>query len=109
MENLIKITSLEDYETAIHGDKSMLVFSTTWCPDCHFLKTFIDDLINSNTQWTFYYIDRDEMVDLCIDLEIMGIPSFIAYSHGEEVSRLVNKLRKTQSEIQAFIDAIEIK
>ena len=42
----------------------------------------------------FYYIDRDEMIDLCIDLEIMGIPSFIAYKDGKEVARLVNKLRK---------------
>lgn len=47
------------------------------------------------------------MVDLCIDLDIMGIPSFIAYKDGLEVSRFVNKLRKTQSDIQAFIDAIE--
>lgn len=37
----------------------------------------------------------------------MGIPSFIAYKEGKEVARLVNKLRKTKNEIQAFIDAIE--
>lgn len=106
MDNLIKINSLEKYEEAIQGH-SILVFSTTWCPDCHFLKTYIDSLISSNPDWTFYYIDRDEMVDLCIDLEIMGIPSFIAYNHGKELSRLVNKLRKTQEEVQAFIDVIE--
>lgn len=74
----------------------MMVFSTTWCPDCHFLKTFIDELVTENPDWKFYYIDRDQMVDLCIDLEIMGIPSFIAYKEGKEVARLVNKLRKTK-------------
>ena len=47
------------------------------------------------------------MIDLCIDLEIMGIPSFIAYKDGKEVARLVNKLRKTQADVQAFIDSIE--
>ena len=52
-------------------------------------------------------IDRDEMVDLCIDLDILGIPSFIAYKDGKEVSRFVSKLRKTQEEIQSFIDEIE--
>ncbi len=106
MNNLITITSMEDYSKAILG-KSILVFSTTWCPDCHFLKTFIDDLVNDNQDWTFYYIDRDQMIDLCVDLEVMGIPSFIAYQDGKEVGRFVSKLRKTQSEIQSFIDGLE--
>lgn len=106
MNNLIEIKTLEDYSQAILG-QSMMVFSTTWCPDCHFLKTFIDDLVNKNKKWSFYYIDRDQMVDLCIDLEIMGIPSFVAYKDGQEVGRLVNKMRKTQDEIQSFIDGIE--
>lgn len=105
MDNLLKINDLESYKEAIQG-KSMLVFSTTWCPDCHFLKTFIDDLVAQNPEWTFYYIDRDEMVDLCIELEIMGIPSFVAYQNGQEVGRYVNKLRKTQQQIQEFIDKI---
>ena len=106
MNNLVSINSVEDYQKAILG-QSMMFFSTTWCPDCHFLKTFIDELVAENPDWKFYYIDRDQMVDLCIDLEIMGIPSFIAYKEGKEVARLVNKLRKTKNEIQAFIDAIE--
>ena len=106
MNNLIEIKTMEEFQNVIQGEKAMLVFSTTWCPDCHFLKTFIDDLVNANKDWTFYYVDRDQMVDLCIDLEIMGIPSFVAYKNGNEASRLVNKKRKTQDEIQAFIDAI---
>ncbi len=106
MDKLIKITNLEDYKKAILG-KTIIVFSTNWCPDCHFLKTFIGEVVDENKEWTFYYIDRDEMVDLCIDLEILGIPSLIAYKDGQEVSRLVNKLRKTKAEIQAFIDDIK--
>lgn len=106
MNNLITIHSMEDYNKAILG-KSMLVFSTTWCPDCHFLKTFIGDLVENNRDWTFYYIDRDQMIDLCVDLEVMGIPSFIAYQDGQEVGRFVSKLRKTQNEIQSFIDELE--
>ena len=44
MNQLIEIDTLEKYQEAILGH-SILVFSTTWCPDCHFLKTFIDDLV----------------------------------------------------------------
>ena len=106
-EYMKEIHSLEEFEAAAQDKLSVFVFSANWCPDCHFLKTFIDKLVEENRDWTFYYIDRDKMVDLCIDLDIMGIPSFIAYKDGLEVSRFVNKLRKTQSDIQAFIDAIE--
>lgn len=61
MNNLVSINSVEDYQKAILG-QSMMVFSTTWCPDCHFLKTFIDELVTENPDWKFYYIDRDQMV-----------------------------------------------
>lgn len=47
------------------------------------------------------------MIDLCIDLNILGIPSFIAFKNGKEVARYVNKLRKTQEQIQDFINNIE--
>lgn len=103
--NIKEILTYDDYQKAIQN-QSMLVFSTTWCPDCHFLKTFIDDLVKDNPKWSFYYIDRDKMTDLCIDLDIMGIPSFVAYNEGYEVGRFVSKLRKTQAEIQAFIDGL---
>lgn len=106
MDSLIKITDLESYNQAILNH-SIIVFSTEWCPDCHFLKTFINEIVKENPDWVFYYIDRDQMIDLCIDLEILGIPSFIAYDKGKELSRFVNKLRKTKEEIQAFINAIE--
>jgi Thioredoxin domain-containing protein len=109
MDDLKNIETLAEYENLILNEKVMVVFSTTWCPDCHFLKTFIHDLIKNNSDWNFYYVDRDKMIDLCIDLDIMGIPSFIAYHNGKEVARLVNKLRKTQDEIQSFIDGIEIE
>ena len=105
MDGLITITDLTSYEVAIQ-EHSIVVFSTTWCPDCHFLKTFIKEIVDENPDWKFFYVDRDQMIDLCVDLEILGIPSFIAYDKGEELSRFVSKLRKTKPEIQAFIDAI---
>ena len=44
MDGLITISDLAAYEAAIQ-EHSIVVFSTTWCPDCHFLKTFIKDKI----------------------------------------------------------------
>ena len=40
-------------------------------------------------------------------LDILGIPSFVAYNDKEESGRFVSKLRKTKEEIQAFIDTLK--
>ncbi len=57
----------------------------------------------------FIELDRDEMADLCEKLNILGIPSFIAFRGGKELVRFVSKLRKTKEEIEQFFDrAIEV-
>lgn len=106
MDKLIEITSLEQYES-ITKENSIVLFTADWCPDCVFIKPFMGDLVDENKDFTFYVVNRDNFIDLCKDLDILGIPSFIAYKNGIEANRLVNKLRKTKSEIQAFIDAVE--
>jgi len=40
------------------------------------------------------------------DLDIFGIPSFIAYENGIEIGRFVSKLRKTKNEIESFLDTM---
>lgn len=105
MNSLVTIKSLEDFQKAIQK-KCIIVFSTNWCPDCIYMKSYLEHLVESNQTYQFYYVDRDEMLDLCIDLKILGIPSFIAYDKGEELGRLVSKLRKTEEEVQSFIDSI---
>ena len=106
MNELIEITSVEDYKNVIKN-KCIMIFSAQWCPDCHFMKTYINDIINENKDYIFYYVDRDKMIDLCIDLEILGIPSFVAYNQGKEIGRFVSKLRKTKEEVQMFINGCE--
>ncbi|MGB3102380.1 MAG: thioredoxin family protein, partial [Psychrobacillus psychrotolerans] len=44
--------------------------------------------------------------DLCIELDIFGIPSFLAYENGEEKGRFVSKDRKTREEIESFLQSI---
>lgn len=54
-------------------------------------------------EFTFIQVDRDENLDLCQELMVMGIPSFIVYRDGKEVARFVNKDRKTKAEVTAFL------
>ena len=49
-------------------------------------------------------MDRDEFMPFAQEHSVMGIPSFITYNKGEEVSRWVNGDRKTQEEIEAYLE-----
>ena len=88
MDKFIEIKTVDDYKKAIQN-KSILLFTANWCPDCMFIKPFID-----------------EMLELCQELDILGIPSFVAFDQGKEIGRFVSKLRKTKEEIIDFIDSL---
>ena len=79
-----------------------------WCPDCRFLEGFFEDVVKEYTAkgFTFYYVDRDQCMDVCVDLMIMGIPSFVIYLNGKESNRFVSKQRKTREEIEQFLNQV---
>jgi len=84
---------------------AVAVFKASWCKDCHFIEPFMPDVEAAYAgKITFIEIDRDELPDLCLELNILGIPSFIAFSGGQELIRFVSKLRKTREEIEQFLD-----
>ena len=58
------------------------------------------------SQFEFITVDRDENIDLCQELMIMGIPSFVVYEDGKEKARFVNKDRKTKKEVEDFLNNI---
>lgn len=81
----------------------MFLFTAPWCPDCVYIKPFMPALEKKYAdKMDFYQLDRDECLDLAIELGIMGIPSFVAYKNGKQINSFVSSLRKTQSEIDSF-------
>lgn len=101
-----KMESLSQYEEIIKKGNVILMFSADWCPDCRFIEPVLPEIEAENSQYTFYYVDRDQFIDLCGELNVYGIPSFVAFNQGTEIGRLVNKDRKTKEEVQAFIDSL---
>ena len=94
------------YELTQENKTTVFVFSAEWCPDCVYIKPFLPELIEKYSQFIFVYVDRDAYIDLCIDLEIMGIPSFVVYKQGKEIGRFVSKLRKTKEQIDDFLSSM---
>lgn len=103
MENL---QSVEQFEQFKNGERVIFVFSADWCGDCRFIDPFMPEVEEKFSTHTFIKIDRDQFIDLCIEQDVFGIPSFLAFHNSEEVGRFVSKDRKTQEQIEAFIENV---
>ncbi|WP_429312064.1 thioredoxin family protein [Paenibacillus mucilaginosus] len=101
-----QIRTEEAFREKVGASKlTIAVFKTTWCKDCHFIDPFMPQLEEAYAdKLTFIHVDRDDLPDLCSELNILGIPSFIAFRDGKELIRFVSKLRKTREEIEEFLD-----
>ena len=108
MKNMMQTIKGVDISQLINQDKvSVLVFSANWCSDCRFIEPFMPKLIEKYNNYTFYYVNRDENIELAQKLMVMGIPSFVAVGKGKELGRFVSRLRKTEAEIDQFL--LELK
>ncbi|MBP2241448.1 thiol-disulfide isomerase/thioredoxin [Cytobacillus eiseniae] len=101
-----KLESMEQFEQLKDNGQHIFMFSADWCPDCRIIDPILPDVEAKYSAYTFIYVDRDQFIDLCIQLDVFGIPSFIGFKDGQELGRFVSKDRKTQEEIEHFIDGL---
>ncbi|MCT8137328.1 thioredoxin family protein [Anaerobacillus sp. CMMVII] len=97
------IESKEMFLQEIASGLSVVMFSANWCPDCVVIKPDLPEIEEQYSDFIFYYADRDQLIDLCGELDIYGIPSFITYHDGKEIDRFVSKERKSKAEIESFL------
>ena len=101
-----QLQSMEQFEQLKNEERTMFMFTADWCPDCTVIEPILPRLEVDYPEYTFISVDRDEFIDLCGELSIFGIPSFIAFHEGVEAGRFVSKDRKTQAEIEEFINSL---
>jgi thiol-disulfide isomerase/thioredoxin len=104
---LKNLESIEQFEQLRNQDKTIFMFSAQWCGDCRFIEPVLPEIEEKFSDFTFVHIDRDQFIDLCQQVDVYGIPSFIAYENGKELGRFVSKDRKTQEEIESFISGLK--
>lgn len=97
MEELKQLKQLEEYSDYV------LYFTATWCGDCRYIEPHMADIEQQFPEYTFIKVDRDEWVDFCMELSILGIPSFVVVKNNKEVDRFVGRQRKTKEEIIEFL------
>ena len=105
MEALPKVNA-EQLQEYLKG-QVVLMFTADWCPDCQFIKPAMPEVEKDFADFKFYAVDRDENLNLATELNVMGIPSFIAYRDGQEIGRFVNKDRKTKQQVEDFLSSLK--
>ena len=101
-----QLQSMDEYRQMMENGKYIFMFSADWCPDCRVIEPILPEIEEKYNQYTFIYVDRDQFIDLCSELDIFGIPSFLAFEDGKELGRFVSKDRKTKAEIESFIESL---
>ena len=101
-----KLTSVEQFEQLKNEERTMFYFSADWCPDCRVIEPILPGIVADYPEYQFIYVDRDDFIDICQQMDVFGIPSFIAFNNGEEVGRFVSKDRKTREEIEEFMNGL---
>ena len=103
-----KINSIDEFNTRINKDGIVVaVFRVEWCPDCHFITPFMDEVLEKfEGKLTAFNINKDDFLSIAEEYNVNGIPSFVAFKGGKEIGRFVSKLRKTQAEIEDFFTSL---
>ncbi|PAQ16556.1 thiol reductase thioredoxin [Bacillaceae bacterium SAOS 7] len=101
-----QLTSMEQFQELKQAGKHLFLFSADWCPDCRVIEPILPEIEAKYSEFTFVYVDRDQFIDLCVEMDVFGIPSFVAFDQGQELGRFVSKDRKTKEEIEQFIEKL---
>lgn len=95
--------NLEELAGYVEKGNNVFFFTADWCGDCRFIKPVMPEIEAEFPEYQFVEVDRDDYMDVAIEWNIFGIPSFVVIKDGKEVGRFVNKNRKTKEEIATFL------
>lgn len=103
---MIRPKTIEELATYVEKGKNVFFFTADWCGDCTFIKPVMPAIAENFPDYQFIEVDRDQFIDVAAEWGIFGIPSFVVIEDGKEQGRLVNKNRKTQAEIESFLESL---
>jgi len=63
----------------------------------------LPEIEETNPEFTFIRVDRDEYMDLAKLWDVYGIPSLVVLDKDKEIGRFVNRDRKTKAQINDFL------
>lgn len=99
-----EIKSANDLKTGIVLAK----FFGTWCPPCKKMKPVFESLSNENkySNITFIEVDADKNAELLQQYNVSGLPTFVLFQNGKEVSRASGA---DESAVRGLLDSVSTK
>ena len=65
------------------------------------------EIEETNPEFTFIRVDRDQYMDLAKLWDVYGIPSLVVLEKDKEIGRFVNRDRKSKQQINDFLAGLK--
>ncbi|MFK9090794.1 thioredoxin family protein [Bacillus salipaludis] len=103
-----EIKTKQEFDEAILSTKPVMAkFFTEYCSDCQHTNLFLPTLEEAyKEKIDMIAVNRDDFPEILEELDVYGIPSFIAFQDGKELNRFVSKLGKSQEEVEQFLNQV---
>ncbi|TFE03830.1 thioredoxin family protein [Jeotgalibacillus salarius] len=100
------IKNNDQFKETINKSEPVIVkFTADWCPDCRRMDMFIDDIMDTYQQYSWYELNRDELPEVADEQEVMGIPSLLIFKNGEKKAHLHSANAKSPEQVKEFLEA----
>ena len=96
----VKNTNAVVTENIHKPGRNVMFLSADWCGDCGAIKPFIQNIKDTVSQTANWFdADRDDNLDVATAYNLRGIPSFVLFENGKEISRIGHGERLTPKQI----------
>lgn len=101
----MKKVDVKEFDELLKGDKPVVCdFFATWCGPCKMLAPVMDEMSEKfSDKAVFVKVDIDENMELATRYGIMSIPLVAVFKGGEETSKSLGYMSK--SEAEEFLNA----
>lgn len=90
VENIIEITSKEQFDEAIKSENLVIVdFWAEWCWPCRLLKPLLHKIAEDDKEILLLTVDVDQNQDLAAEYDINSIPAVFFFKNWEIIDNFV--------------------
>ncbi|KGO32046.1 thioredoxin family protein [Oenococcus alcoholitolerans] len=80
--------------------RTVMFLQAAWCGDCKAIKPFVSDIkeeVAKSSDWVD--ADRDANIDVAKEQGLRGIPAFVLFKNGKQISHIGDGQRLTPKEV----------